>query len=147
MSEYDPFEEVDYVKIMGVDLGVSLRVTPWTGDGREVIVDVAPEVSTITEREPRTGLPTVFTRNASATLRLRNGDTAVIGGLSEDQPERRYRKIPILGDLPLIGRLFRVTENHRTRRELTLFVTARVLPDAGTPAEPATAEPLNGDAR
>jgi len=138
VSEFDPWEEVDYVRIMAVKLGVSLRATPWTGDGREILLEVAPEVSTIAEREPRTGLPTVFVRNASSTLRLVHGGTAVIGGLVEDQPERRRRRIPLLGDLPLIGGIFRYTESRRSFSDLALFVTARVLPDAAPGAAPAS---------
>jgi type IV pilus assembly protein PilQ len=134
VAEYNAFEEADYGRIMGVDLGASLTEAPWTGDSREITVDIVPEVSSIAEREPRTGLPTVFTRNAHATLRLRSGDTVMIGGLVDDQPERRRRRIPILGSLPLIGPFFHTVEARRVRHELTIFLPARVQDGAAQPS-------------
>jgi type IV pilus assembly protein PilQ len=121
-------------KIQGVDVGVKLRVTPLTGGGGEITLNIDPdstEVSNISEVDPETGLPVLRTRQAGTTVRLKDGETLMIGGLSQQQTEDRRTKIPVLGDIPLIGGLFRSRSRSVVNSELVIFVTPHILTPEG----------------
>ncbi len=127
-------------RIQPVDVGVKLGITPLTGGSDEITLRIAPEVSNITEIDLQTGLPVLSTRRAETTVRVRSGETIAIGGLTLDQEQSSRRKIPILGDIPLIGKLFQSSVKNAVRTELVIFVTPRILP-AGEPPKPETAKP------
>ncbi len=125
-------------KIQGVDVGVKLRVTPLTGGGGEITLNIDPEsteVSNISEVDPETGLPVLRTRQAGTTVRLKDGETLMIGGLSQQQVEDRKTKIPVLGDIPLIGGLFRSRSRSVVNSELAIFVTPHILTPEGRLAD------------
>jgi len=127
-------------KIQGVDVGVKLRVTPLTGGGGEITLEIDPdgtEVSNISELDPETGLPVLSTRQTGTTVRVKDGETVMIGGLSQRQIEERSTKIPILGDLPLIGRLFRSRAKTAVNSELVVFITPHILTTEGRLADEA----------
>lgn len=83
------------------------------------IVSVSPE-----------GLPFVATRYARALLRLADGDTIYVGGLTVTQSETRRTKVPVFGDLPLLGGLFRSRHEAVNERSLAVFLTVRIADDA-----------------
>jgi type II secretory pathway component GspD/PulD (secretin) len=120
-----------------VDVGVKLSVTPLTGGNDEITVRIAPEVSNITELDLQSGLPVLSTRSADTTVRVQDGETIAIGGLTLNKEQSTNRKIPILGDLPLVGGLFRSRSRNIVQTELVVFVTPRILP----PSVPAAAAP------
>jgi type II secretory pathway component HofQ len=134
------------VRIQPVDVGVKLLIVPLTGGNNEITTRIAPEVSNITELDIQTGLPVLSTRRADTTVRVKDGETIAIGGLSLNQEQETNRKIPLLGDIPVLGSLFRSRKNNTVRTELVVFVTPRILPNAptmtGTPAANQTA-PVN----
>ncbi len=132
-------------RIQPVDVGVKLYVKPLTGGNGEITTRIAPEVSNITELDLGTGLPVLSTRRSDTTVRVKDGETIAIGGLTLDQEQTSRGKIPFFGDLPLIGRLFHSRKKSSVRTELVVFVTPRIL----TPADAFTVknvrnETLNG---
>ncbi|HEX8552580.1 MAG TPA: hypothetical protein VF681_13615 [Abditibacteriaceae bacterium] len=132
-------------RIQPVDVGVKLRVTPLTGGNGEITTRIAPEVSNITELDLQTGLPVLSTRRADTTVRVRDGETVIIGGLSLNQEQRTRGRTPLLGKLPLVGGLFRTRKDNIVRTELVIFVTPRILPPVAvptsTPVAPVTPVP------
>jgi len=120
-----------------IDAGVRLNLRPWTGDGKEIICDIRPsEVSTLSAPDPITGLPEKSTRTANTTVRVRDGQTIIIGGLSQDEERIIRSRVPILGSLPLIGGLFRSRDKFLAHTELAVFITPRILSQTGhLPAE------------
>lgn len=121
-------------RIQGVDVGVKLRVRPLTGGGGEITLNIDPdgtEVSNISELDPATGLPVLSTRRTGTTVRVQDGETVMIGGLSRQQSEERITRIPILGDLPLIGGLFRSRSHTAINSELVVFITPHILTSEG----------------
>ena len=121
-------------KIQGVDVGVKLRVTPLTGGGGEITLNIDPEgteVSTVSEIDPQTGLPVLSTRQAGTTVRVKDHETVMIGGLSQRQTENRVTKIPLLGDLPLVGSLFRSRNRSTVDSDLVVFITPHILGPEG----------------
>jgi type II secretory pathway component GspD/PulD (secretin) len=117
-------------KLETVPVGVRLQVRPWTGGNSEITTWIDVEVSNIVAMDPQTGIPRLSTRNASTTMRTVDGDTIVIGGLTLMQDEKTTRRIPLLGDLPLIGSLFRSSATRTSAAEMAILIRPRLL-DAG----------------
>ena len=114
-------------RIQPVDVGVKLSVTPLTGGNGEITARVAPEVSNITELDLQSGLPVLSTRRSETTVRIKDGETIAIGGLTLDQEQVSRGKIPFLGDLPLLGKLFRSRKQTSVKTELVVFVTPHIV--------------------
>ncbi len=115
-----------------IDAGVRLQITPYTGGEKQIIVDVNTEVSTLSALDPVTRLPEKSTRTANTKVRVADGQTIVIGGLRQQETSNTTTKVPILGDLPLLGPLlFRSRNKRTTNKELVLFITPRLLSDTG----------------
>lgn len=122
-------------QIQGVDVGVRLAISAWTGGNGEITVSVNPvEVSSISEINPSNGLPVISTRSAETTVRVCDGETIVIGGLVRHEEFVTHRKIPILSEIPLIGEFFKSKSRTSVDSELVIFVTPRLLdPVSGQP--------------
>jgi len=114
-----------------ISAGVRLTMTPLTGGGGEIILDLNEEVSTLSAPDPVTGLPTKTTRTARTTVRVRDGQTIVIGGLRQAESRSVRRAIPILSEIPIIGNLFRSKKIQETTVDQAIFVTARLLSPTG----------------
>jgi len=114
-----------------IDAGVRLEMTPWTGGQGEIIMDVRPEISVLSVPDPTTGLPDRSTRRANTTVRVRDGETVVIGGLMQEETRKTRTRIPLLGDLPIIGPLFQSVNDQAANTELAIFVTPRILSQTG----------------
>jgi type II secretory pathway component GspD/PulD (secretin) len=123
-----------------IDAGVRLRITPYTGGEGDILVDLAPEVSTMSALDPITGLPDKTTRTAETMVLVPDGQTIIIGGLVLNEIHESRRKIPILGDLPLIGQAFRSKDMDEKQTELVIFVTPRILSQTGHLPEQEEAE-------
>ncbi len=115
-----------------IDAGVRLQITPYTGGEKQILVDVDTEVSTLSALDPVTRLPEKSTRTANTQVRVDDGQTLIIGGLRQQETRNVTTKVPILGDLPLLGPLlFRSRNKRTTNTELVLFITPRLLSDTG----------------
>lgn len=122
-------------KVQGVDVGVRLHVTPLTGGGGEITLNISPQVSNVSELDPQTGLPVLSTRETETTVRVQDGETVMIGGLRQRQTEDRRTKIPLLGDLPLVGQLFRGRTRNTVTSDLVIFITPHILTPEGRLAD------------
>ena len=129
-------------RIQPVDVGVKLSVTPLTGGNGEITTRVAPEVSNITELDLQSGLPVLSTRRSDTTVRIKDGETIAIGGLTLDQEQVRRGKIPFLGDLPLFGPIFRSRKTTTVKTELVVFVTPRIVRSSENGEVPAPPQPV-----
>jgi len=112
------------------DVGIILTVTPHINPEGLVILDVVPEISTITDTTvpiSETVNATVYAkRSATTQVAIYNGQTIVIGGLMEDRIIDAVRKVPLLGDIPLLGELFKHTSKDKIKTELLIFLTPHV---------------------
>jgi general secretion pathway protein D len=113
-----------------LDVGLKLEVEPNVMPDDDVSIKVSLEVSNIT-REIAGANGTlsyqIGTRNAATSLRLRNGETQVLAGLINDEDRRSTNRLPGLGDLPLIGRLFGSDRSETNKTEIVLLITPRVV--------------------
>ena len=112
------------------DIGIILSVTPHVNPEGIVIMDVAPEISTLTETtvpiSETVNATVIAKRSASTRVAIRDGQTIVIGGLMEDRIIDGVRKVPFLGDIPILGALFRQKTQSKVKTELLIFLTPRV---------------------
>lgn len=120
-----------------VPVGVRLNVRPLTGGNQEITTWLKVEVSNIVQIDPQSGVPLLGTRRSETTMRIHDGETIILGGLSLAQEDQTRRKTPLLGDLPLLGSLFRGTAKSSSNTELILLVRPRLLDETGhlPPAE------------
>ena len=115
-----------------IDAGVNLAITPYTGGQGQILVDVNAEVSTLSAPDPATHLPEKSTRTAKTVVRVKDGQTIVIGGLVQQETRDVRTKVPVLGDIPFLGPLLFQTKNvQTTQTELVLFITPRILSNTG----------------
>ena len=121
---------VEYRDDIGIVLEVTLSINP---DGL-VNMTVSPRITTRTADKVQVSdnlfAETFATRSADTKVAVRNGHTIVIGGLIEDQLSRTVKKVPLLGDIPLVGMLFRRTIKEKSKTELLIFLTPLVASDA-----------------
>ena len=105
---------------------VSLKVTPWVTGTGEIIVDIQPEFNTPRGQLDPNIPPTINHRLLNSTVRLRQGETIVLGGLIQSNEDVQISKLPILGDIPILGRLFQNRYKTSAETELMIFLTPTV---------------------
>ncbi len=112
------------------EVGIKLSITPLINADGYITVRIRPEVSSVTAfRGPSNDLPVVSTRQAETTVRLKDGSSVIIGGLLNEEKTVNRTKVPLLGDIPLLGALFRHENVVTSKRDLVIEVTPRLLPD------------------
>jgi general secretion pathway protein D len=113
-----------------LDVGLRLEVEPTVSLDDEVGIKVGLEVSNIVrEIQSRAGTLTyqIGTRSAATNLRLKDGETQALAGLINDEDRRSAQKVPGLGDLPVIGRLFRNQRSDGSKTEVVLLITPHIV--------------------
>lgn len=116
-----------------VNAGIKLYVTGKVNNDGYITMNVHPEVSLVTLSTPGAGgvqVPDVRVREATTTVRVKDGETLVISGLINDQDIKSVQKVPILGDLPFFGQLFRNNIHQRTHDQVIIFLKVSVQKDA-----------------
>jgi general secretion pathway protein D len=109
-------------------VGVRLAVFPRVGANGQISLDLRPVLSYLRGYTPVPGggqIPQTSERMTQATTVVQSGETVALGGLILDQDRRDVRGIPFLKDLPIVGQLFRRTENSKARTEVVFFLTAK----------------------
>jgi len=110
------------------DVGVSLKVTPHVNNDDFVTMTIEPEVSSASRSAyfPDEAVDT-RKRTAKTTVMAQDGETIVIGGLTRKDISETHFKVPLLGDIPLLGMLFSKTVENETNSEVMVFLTPRIL--------------------
>lgn len=108
--------------------GIILRYTPWVSDDGSITAVVHTEVSSPLYVADLKAYR-FQKRSADTTVRLKDGETMVIGGLIGSEEARSLSKIPFLGDLPVLGAFFRSERKSKSNSEIIMFLTAHVLPE------------------
>ena len=107
--------------------GIILRYTPYVSDDGRITAIVHTEVSSPVYVEDLKAYR-FKKRSADTSVRLKDGETMVIGGLIGSEEARNYRKIPFLGDIPVLGAFFKNVQKSKQSSEIMIFLTAHVLP-------------------
>jgi type IV pilus assembly protein PilQ len=120
-------------------------------DNGFVTFALSPSVSAVTDREPVPGCGNIdilsIRRLDTGALRVRDGQTLIMTGVISDFDRAEVSKWPILGDMPLIGSLFRSSGNRREKRELVIMVTPKIIDDVEGGAYGYGYRPSTPDAR
>lgn len=122
---------ISTTKVTYLTVGIVLDVTPTINADGRVSLKVKPSVSqpSATVAPVAGGAIGVDTRSADTTVMIRDGETIVIGGLITDRLEEGLFKVPLFGDIPILGWLFKKKTSTRKRAELLIFVTPRIMED------------------
>ncbi len=119
-------------------IGIILKVTPQVNERDFIRLSISPEVSSQAGSTTFGGasgaeIPIIATRKAETQVTIRNGYTMGIGGLVENVKTTGDTRVPVLGSIPGIGRLFRSNSNSENARNLLIFITAKTLDPDGAP--------------
>ncbi len=120
------------VTTASVNVGVILSLTGRASDDGYITLYLHPEVSQITQflQVPGGGsLPQLSSRFADTVIRVKDGDTIAIGGLIQDNVNNSVNKVPILGDLPILGNFFKDVNKKKTRSEVVFFIKTSLIAD------------------
>jgi len=124
-----------------VPIGIVMAVTPYVDKDDVVTLNVRPTISRIirTVNDPNpllaeqgvvSSIPVIQVREIETMLKIDDSETAVIGGLMQDQINKEDRGVPILSSIPLLGELFSYTEEEFVKSELVIFIRPVVIEDA-----------------
>lgn len=131
IARYERMVQTGIMEITGYDekkVGVRLLVTPHVAEDSTMVLSVSPEISEIVEyRGQFNERPVTSTRSATTQVVVRNGETLMIGGLIKTVDLQIVRKVPILGDVPLLGALFTHKTTQKQKVDLMIFVTPKML--------------------
>ncbi|MBV1882938.1 MAG: type II secretion system secretin GspD [Pseudomonadales bacterium] len=116
------------------DVGLTLKVVPQINDGDVIRLQVEQEVSAVVPTSESVQSADLITskRSIKTTILVDNANTVVLGGLIQDDFTDSESKVPLLGDIPLIGRLFKSTQRKRVKRNLLVFLTPTIIRDANS---------------
>jgi general secretion pathway protein D len=111
-------------------IGTSITIKPHLNESDEVRLEIKEEISDIAgPPEGTLGAIPFLTRSANTTLTVRDGQTAMIGGLVRNKTTKTERKVPLLGDIPLLGALFRSSSDSVEKSDLVLMLTPYIIRD------------------
>ncbi|MFT5422438.1 MAG: type II secretion system protein D [Phycisphaerales bacterium] len=114
------------------EVGIILEVTPTISSDGFVRMDISPEISSVSDRSTQIDenfeVPIITQRRLSTTVAVSDGQSVVIGGLIQTSESSRETKVPLLGDIPLIGGLFRTDSSEKIKTELLIILTPYVIP-------------------
>lgn len=121
-SNDNPFQTIERREV-----GVKLKVTPQINNGDSVQLVIEQEVSNI---KGATEIDVIFaTRSVKTTVLAKSGETIIIGGLIDESTSESVSKVPLLGDIPFIGHLFKSTQSSTEKKNLMIFLRATILKD------------------
>ena len=115
------------MRLQVLDVGVVLQVTPDIARSNRVLMRIKPEVSS-GEINPETLLPEETTRELETDVLVSDGQGVVIGGLIQESDSNTQSKIPWLGDIYVIGKLFQKREIQKSRSEIIVTLVPRIIP-------------------
>ena len=133
IGEKIPFEETTTsttgtsTKVDFQDVGIKLTVTPSISSDNYVTLKIHPEISQQKGVVQATGKPIIGSTEADTSILVRNTDTLVIGGLVKETTSNVSNKIPILGDIPGLGRAFQFNKVEKNRTETIIFITPTIV--------------------
>lgn len=109
-----------------IEASLNVRVKPWVTGNGEIVVEVDPEFKTPKGEFDPDIPPTIDQRSLKSTVTLRDGQTIVLGGLRQETEQKAVSKFPFLGDIPVLGLLFRNTRTEKSVSELMIYITPKV---------------------
>jgi pilus assembly protein CpaC len=119
------------------DYGIKLSFKPVTDADNNVLIKVDTEISTVDNSITVQGIPGFLTRRTSAEINVKDNEPMAMSGLIDTNISANINKLPLLGDIPIFGALFRSTEFRNNRTELVVFVQPHIVESGNIPAAAA----------
>lgn len=149
VGEQYPFPTYEYNRETGTmqvtswqykDIGVVFEVTPHVNNENMVTLDLKPKITAIdgyvvVDQAANARVPQLTTREAQTRVMIRNGETLVIGGLISNRRNDTETKVPFLGSIPFLGRLFSYSSTSDTKTDLLIFLTPHIITPVMDPVE------------
>ncbi len=118
------------LQIIRENIGLIITMTPHVNEADQITLHLAPEVSNITGWKGQFGdIPLVRTRKANTTIRVENGQKVFLAGLLSEEKTSTIHKLPVLGDIPVLGVLFQNRREEIVRKNLIIEVVPRIIKD------------------
>ena len=140
--EFTYNEERGTFEVSGFDedpykIGVNLKVTPQINSAGFINMSIEPDISSRVGETTfgAATLPIIAKRTAKSTVTIKSGYTLAIGGLIEERGEQNESRVPVLGSMPVFGKLFSSTGRTTDKRNLVIFITAKILSASGATYE------------
>lgn len=118
--------EVISKKLIFKNVGTKLKLVPHINEKGFISIDLYPEISS-SIADTATNYPLVYTTKAHTQVVVKDGDTFLIGGLLRDKKEKITKKVPLLGDIPLLGLLFRRSEEQTVKKDIIIMITPKII--------------------
>ncbi len=125
----NPFQTVERQ-----DVGITLKVTPQINDGNTIKLDIDQEVSNVAQSATASSDIITNKRSISTSVLVEDGEILVLGGLIDDTLRDQVSKVPVLGDIPLLGWLFRSHSTTKEKQNLMVFMRPSIMRDPGSAA-------------
>ncbi len=116
-----------FTTIQREDVGLSLTVTPHINEGGQIVVDIAQEISSIDPNATNAVDIITKKRTLNTSVMIPDNSVLVLGGLIDDSVQESIKKVPLLGDIPLIRNLFRTKKRTRVKRNLMIFIHPQIM--------------------
>jgi len=126
-SAVNPFRTIERQ-----DVGLTLRVTPQINEGDAIKLDIEQEITGVIPSNTGASDLTTSKRSIKTAVMIEDGRTIVLGGLIDDTVQQIHQSVPLLGDIPLLGRLFSFDKTTNSKRNLMVFIRPVILRDAAT---------------
>lgn len=124
----NPFQTIERKEV-----GIKLKVTPQINEGNAVQLSIEQEVSGVKGGTAGAAVDVIFSKRAVTTnVMVDDGQIVVIGGLIDEDVQETESKVPLLGDIPILGHLFRSTRSSKRKRNLMIFIKPTIIRDAAT---------------
>lgn len=120
-------ESLDYYQ----DIGIQLNVVPQISGDNKINMIIHPSVTSISSTIGTNAYPIITTREAETQVLMEDGETIVIGGLIKDYKKKESIGVPLLSNIPFLGRIFRRDTEDLEKIELLIFITARIIDESG----------------
>ncbi|MCL0038420.1 hypothetical protein M1N10_05355, partial [Thermodesulfovibrionales bacterium] len=109
------------------DVGIKLRILPHVIDEETILLDVYKEIKSVVPLADEIIAPVTLTRSTETKVKIRDNTTIVISGLMREAARDSERRVPLLGDIPILGRLFRAEETIEEKTNLMVFITTTII--------------------
>lgn len=117
-------------QVRTVTSGLVLSVTPQVSEEGWIMIDISPIITRLTDTVTSANgstAPILDVKQSGGLVRMRSGDMVIIGGLIQEVTSDTERKVPVLGDIPGLGRLFKGTYQAKAKTELVIFLSPRIV--------------------
>jgi type IV pilus assembly protein PilQ len=121
-----------------IDVNMTLSVTPWVSANNEVTMEIAPNFDVPGTSPDANTPPPVNRRSLNSTVRVKNGEMIILGGLIGESQSKTIDKVPFLGDIPILGWLFSTRKTEKSKTQLMIYLIPHVYYGSERSIDPAS---------